>query len=67
VEEEASNIWCSDSRELKPLVKCFISIGTGHPGKKVRGRFPDIFISCTLNDLFEQWEDRVDIDIVGDK
>lgn len=34
VEDEASNIWCSDTRELKPLVKCFISIGTGHPGKK---------------------------------
>jgi hypothetical protein len=34
VEEEASNIWCSESRDLKPLVKCFISIGTGHPGKK---------------------------------
>ena len=34
VEDEASNIWCSDTRDLKPLVKCFISIGTGHPGKK---------------------------------
>lgn len=34
VEDEASNIWCSDIGELKPLVKCFVSIGTGHPGKK---------------------------------
>lgn len=34
VEDEASNIWCSSTVELKPLVKCFVSIGTGHPGKK---------------------------------
>lgn len=34
VEGEASNIWCSGTGELKPLVKCFISIGTGNPGKK---------------------------------
>ncbi|KAJ6181424.1 protein kinase subdomain-containing protein [Penicillium canescens] len=34
VEGEASNIWCSETGDLKPLVKCFISIGTGHPGKK---------------------------------
>ncbi|KAJ5186104.1 protein kinase subdomain-containing protein [Penicillium cf. griseofulvum] len=34
VEGEASNIWCSSTGELKPLVKCFISIGTGNPGKK---------------------------------
>ena len=37
VEGEATNIWCSNEageRELKPLVKCFISIGTGNPGKK---------------------------------
>ncbi len=32
VEGEASNIWCSETGDLKPLVKCFISIGTGHPG-----------------------------------
>lgn len=29
VEMEASNLWCPKSRDLKPLVKCFISIGTG--------------------------------------
>ncbi|OBT93612.2 hypothetical protein VE01_08085 [Pseudogymnoascus verrucosus] len=33
VEGEASNIWCSETGDLKPLVKCFISIGTGNPGK----------------------------------
>lgn len=35
VEGEASNIWCSETGDLKPLVKCFISIGTGNPGKKL--------------------------------
>ncbi|KAK4867695.1 hypothetical protein LT330_001205 [Penicillium expansum] len=34
VEGEASDIWCPNTGELKPLVKCFISIGTGNPGKK---------------------------------
>ncbi|KAF4445619.1 hypothetical protein F53441_10683 [Fusarium austroafricanum] len=31
VEEEAMEIWCPSSGDLKPLVKCFISIGTGNP------------------------------------
>lgn len=34
VEGEAANIWSSGTGDLKPLVKCFISIGTGKPGKK---------------------------------
>jgi predicted acylesterase/phospholipase RssA len=34
VEDEAMKIWCPDTGELKPLVKCFISIGTGNPGKR---------------------------------
>jgi hypothetical protein len=34
VEGEAANIWSPDTGDLKPLVKCFISIGTGNPGKK---------------------------------
>ncbi|KAJ5157873.1 uncharacterized protein N7482_008973 [Penicillium canariense] len=29
VEEEAADIWCTTSRDLKPLVKCFLSVGTG--------------------------------------
>lgn len=34
VEEEAADIWCSESRDVMSLVKCFVSIGTGNPGKK---------------------------------
>ncbi|KAE8132049.1 hypothetical protein BDV38DRAFT_225645 [Aspergillus pseudotamarii] len=32
VEGEAADIWCPGTGDLKPLVKCFISIGTGDPG-----------------------------------
>jgi hypothetical protein len=32
LEEEASDLWCEDTGEIQPLVKCFISIGTGHLG-----------------------------------
>jgi hypothetical protein len=39
VEEEASDIWCEATGNIKPLVKCFVSIGTGHPGiRKVSDR-----------------------------
>ncbi|KAI0543597.1 WD40-repeat-containing domain protein [Xylaria curta] len=34
VEREATDIWCSESGELTPLIKCFISIGTGNSGLK---------------------------------
>ncbi|KAG9242296.1 hypothetical protein BJ878DRAFT_555788 [Calycina marina] len=34
VEGEAADIWCSESGDLKALVKCFVSIGTGNPGIK---------------------------------
>ncbi|EXJ74236.1 uncharacterized protein A1O5_02532 [Cladophialophora psammophila CBS 110553] len=30
VEEEAADIWCEETGRLQPIVKCFISIGTGH-------------------------------------
>lgn len=32
VEEEASDLWCEETGNLQPLVKCFVSVGTGHPG-----------------------------------
>jgi hypothetical protein len=32
VESEARELWCEDGEFLQPLVKCFISIGTGHKG-----------------------------------
>ncbi|KIY03324.1 uncharacterized protein Z520_00015 [Fonsecaea multimorphosa CBS 102226] len=30
VEEEAADIWCEETGRVQPLVKCFISVGTGH-------------------------------------
>lgn len=48
VEGEASDIWCKDTGDLKPLVKCFISIGTGNPGKKAIEDKMFRFLSKTL-------------------
>jgi hypothetical protein len=33
VESEASEIWCPDTADLASRIRCFISIGTGDPGK----------------------------------
>jgi predicted acylesterase/phospholipase RssA len=32
LEEEAADLWCEDTGNLQPLVKCFVSVGTGHAG-----------------------------------
>ena len=56
VEGEASNIWCSESGELKPLVKCFISIGTGNPGTKAVEDKMLKFLSKTLVDIVTETE-----------
>jgi hypothetical protein len=48
VEGEALNIWCLNTGDLKPLVKCFISISTGHPGKRVNKDNIFKFFSRTL-------------------
>lgn len=56
VEDEASNIWCSGTVELKPLVKCFLSIGTGHPG--IRAIQDDLagFLAGTLREIATETE-----------
>ena len=48
VEGEAANIWSPGVGDLKPLVKCFISIGTGDPGKKALEDNMLKFLSKTL-------------------
>lgn len=54
VEGEASNIWCPTTRDLKPLVKCFISIGTGSPSKKAFKESMVKFLSETVVDIATQ-------------
>ena len=56
VEGEASNIWCSETGDLKPLVKCFLSIGTGNPGKKAIEDNMSKFLSGTLVEIATQTE-----------
>jgi predicted acylesterase/phospholipase RssA len=56
VECEASDIWCENTADLKPLVKCFISIGTGNPGKREMEDNLLKFVSKTLPELATQTE-----------
>ena len=60
VEGEASNIWCSDIGELKPLVKCFVSIGTGHLGKKPIKNNIAKFLAGTLVAIATETESTAD-------
>lgn len=60
VEGEASNIWCSETGDLKPLVKCFTSIGTGNPGKKALDDNILKFLSKTLVDIATETEKTAD-------
>lgn len=56
VENEATNIWCSDGDELKPLVKCFVSVGTGNPGTQPMEDNGIKFLSKTLPKLVTETE-----------
>lgn len=57
LEEAASNIWCNQTGVLKPLVKCFISIGTGNPGKKAIEDKVLSFLSKTLIKISTETEE----------
>ncbi|OSS48939.1 hypothetical protein B5807_06739 [Epicoccum nigrum] len=56
VEREAADIWCSESRGLQPLVKCFVSVGTGNPGKNAVEDNMLKFLSRTLPALATETE-----------
>ncbi|OAP55793.1 hypothetical protein AYL99_09945 [Fonsecaea erecta] len=57
VEGEAADIWCAESGDVKPLVKCFISIGTGNPGKKTVEDNLLKFLSKTLVQITTETEE----------
>ena len=57
VEGEAANIWCSESGDVKPLVKCFLSIGTGNPGIKAIEERLDKFLSQTMVNIATETEE----------
>lgn len=57
VEGEASDIWCANSGDLKPLVKCFISIGTGNPGIQACEDSMIKFLSQTVVDIATETEE----------
>ncbi|KAL9628781.1 MAG: hypothetical protein Q9204_005667 [Flavoplaca sp. TL-2023a] len=56
VEDEASSIWYNPTVEFKSLVKCFVSIGTGHPGKKPIEDNAAKFLAKTLVDIVTETE-----------
>lgn len=56
VESEAATLWRRGHGDVKPLVKCFVSIGTGNPGKKPIEDRVDKFISNTLVDMVTETE-----------
>ncbi|KAF2269546.1 phospholipase [Lojkania enalia] len=57
VEDEAASIWCPTTRDLKPHVKCFISIGTGNPGKhSIQDHSALKFLSETLVQMVTETE-----------
>ena len=56
VEGEATDLWCEDTEDLKPLVKCFVSIGTGNPGKRPMERNVFKFLSKTVVNIVTDTE-----------
>ncbi|KAF8856400.1 FabD/lysophospholipase-like protein [Acephala macrosclerotiorum] len=59
---EAQNIWCHDEgMELSRLLKCFVSIGTGNPGRKAIAEGSLKFFSETLVGIATQTEDTAKI------
>ena len=59
---EAQNIWCYDKGvELSGLLKCFVSIGTGNPGRKPIAKGSLKFFSETLVSIATQTEDTAKV------
>ena len=56
VEGEALNVWCLETGDLKPLVKCFVSIGTGNPGKNAFEDSMIKFLGETVVDIATETE-----------
>ncbi|KAI9654122.1 MAG: hypothetical protein M1829_000976 [Trizodia sp. TS-e1964] len=48
---EAKNIWSPDEGNIDPMLKCFISIGTGNPGSTPIKDDVKGFLSQTLKDI----------------
>ncbi|RTE75155.1 hypothetical protein BHE90_010395 [Fusarium euwallaceae] len=59
VEGEATEIWCPNTGNLQPLVKCFISIGTGVPSTDAIADRVDKFLS-TLAKMATETEDTAE-------
>ncbi|KAK5686500.1 hypothetical protein LTS10_002619 [Elasticomyces elasticus] len=56
VEWEAQDIWCTDLGDIKKLVSCFISIGTGVPSTKSIEDSLRLFATDTMPSLISETE-----------
>ncbi|KAK5726466.1 hypothetical protein LTR17_012690 [Elasticomyces elasticus] len=56
VEWEAQDIWCTDSGDIKKLVSCFVSIGTGVPSTKSIEDSLRLFATDTMPSLISETE-----------
>jgi len=60
MEGEAFDVWCPDAPDLKPLVKCLLSIGTGNPGMKAIEDGAFKFLKETLVQITTETEKTAD-------
>jgi len=59
---EAQTIWCHDGKmEFSALLKCFVSVGTGNPGRKPIAEGALKFFSETLVGIATQTEDTAKV------
>ncbi len=58
---EAQNIWCPGKIELGEVLKCFVSVGTGNPGRKPIAEGTLKFFSETLVNIATQTEDTAKV------
>jgi predicted acylesterase/phospholipase RssA len=56
IEQEACDIWCPVTAELKKEISCFVSIGTGNPGKTPIASGVFKFLSKTLVSIATETE-----------
>ncbi|RDW88211.1 hypothetical protein BP6252_00243 [Coleophoma cylindrospora] len=54
---EAADIWCSEDGDVKSLVKCFLSIGTGNPDIKAFEKSTFKFLGQTMVSIATETEE----------
>lgn len=53
---EAQSIWRPNDGQIEPMIKCFVSVGTGNPGSAPVEEGAKDFLSKTLKDIATETE-----------